>query len=104
MQNDKESLERIHTFSLKENNEDDEVLLNFPEEGNSSLRIGRDRNMSANSASSSTLSQRSLSKYVPDKIQTNNKQLEHCQKILSELVRIQNDFAQIGGMNTQERN
>ena len=68
MQNDKESLERIHTFSLKENNEGDDQLFDLPEDANGSVRIGRNRNISANSANSSTLSQRSLSKYVPDKV------------------------------------
>jgi hypothetical protein len=68
MQNDKESLERIHTFSLKENNEGDDQLFDLPEDTNGSVRIGRNRNISANSVNSSTLSQRSLSKYVPDKV------------------------------------
>jgi hypothetical protein len=59
---ERESLERIHTFSLKDNKEENSVRSNR-KRGNSNV----------SRASSATTSNRSLSHYLPDKVHITQK-------------------------------
>lgn len=59
---ERESLERIHTFSLKDNKEEN------------SVRSSRKRgNSNVSRASSATVSNKSLSHYLPDKVHITQK-------------------------------
>lgn len=66
VKSERESLERIHTFSLKESKE--ETI--EPE--------GRQRNYSQTSRDSSNLSSRSCSHYLPEKVKIYHRSLKTC--------------------------
>lgn len=84
IEKDHESLEKIHTFSLKE--QTDEESVENSTDGESSFH-NRRRNISASSRNSSS-SNRSTSRYVPDKVKVFTKELKHCEVVLSHLINI----------------
>ena len=77
---ERESLERIHTFSLKETKDQD--LVRFKE----NTRVSRE---------SSVKSTRSYSKYLPEKVQIYVRQLRQALLRVNELVKIQSFFVKL---------
>jgi len=106
LKNERESLERIHTFSLKEpidfnltydpqKNLAQKFGVPGDENGNLNVSTGsalatlnRVRNSSADSRDSSTGSNRSCSRYVPEKVAIFEKQVKHTYTIVKELISI----------------
>jgi hypothetical protein len=44
-----------------------------------------------------------MSQYVPEKVKIYTNQLKTCQTILTQLVLLQEEFINVGNMNTKER-
>ena len=106
LKNERESLERIHTFSLKE--PVDFNLTDDPQSKASKLNmsqgsglggINRARNISAGSRDSSTSSNKSCSHYVPEKVSIFEKQIKHTATIVRELISIQTEFGQVSELS-----
>jgi len=76
LKSERESLERIHTFSLKEGKE--EVI----------ETEGRQRGISQTSRGSSTNSNRSCSYYMPEKVKIFQRQLKQCLQVIKELFEV----------------
>ena len=88
LKSERESLERIHTFSLKES---------YIDQDQSSLRSH------ASSKDSSVLSSRSCSQYMPEKVKICHKQLKVASVSLAELLKIQQEFLPISELTLSQR-
>ena len=78
LKSERESLERIHTFSLKET----------PEEFQYEIGNKRKRGVSNSSRNSSVLSSRSCSQYMPDTVKVYHKSLRQASTSLEQLSKI----------------
>ena len=93
LKSERESLERIHTFSLKET----------PEESSYELGSKRKRGISNSSRNSSVLSSRSCSQYMPDTVKVYHKCLSLASTSMEQLSKILQEFLPISKMSTQTR-